>query len=147
MIFFFQTQVATDHGWCSDVFWLAVLTRKNMKVNGKAYPIYYGTYKRFETTNQVWNNIMYSIRLSIRRSTKQGDSSNFFSDQVDMGMQPCPATRDQTIGKITGFQWDSPRVMDDDIMISVLPSVCWDLSHRSNHINESSTNWLGKLAA
>jgi len=33
--------------------WLVVLTiLKNMKVNGKDYPIYYGKKKMFETTNQ-----------------------------------------------------------------------------------------------
>jgi len=34
--------------------WLVVLTiLKNMKVNGKDYPIYYGKYKMFQTTNQI----------------------------------------------------------------------------------------------
>jgi len=35
---------------------LVVLTiLKNMKVNGKDYPIYYGKWKMFETTNQIQN--------------------------------------------------------------------------------------------
>ena len=34
--------------------WLMVLTiLKNMKVNGKDYPIYYGKIKMVETTNQL----------------------------------------------------------------------------------------------
>ena len=37
-----------------DNSWLVVLTiLKNMKVNGKDYPRYYGKYKMFETTNQI----------------------------------------------------------------------------------------------
>jgi len=36
--------------------WLAVLTiLKNMKVNGKDYPKYYGNQKMFETTSQIYN--------------------------------------------------------------------------------------------
>jgi len=36
--------------------WLVVLTiLKNMKVNGKDCPIYYGKQKMFQTTNQMWN--------------------------------------------------------------------------------------------
>jgi len=35
------------------VIWLVVsIPLKNMKVNGKDYPIYYGKEKMFETTNQ-----------------------------------------------------------------------------------------------
>ena len=30
----------------------AITILKNIKVNGKNYPIYYGKYKMFETTNQ-----------------------------------------------------------------------------------------------
>ena len=37
----------------STIYWLVVLTiLKNMKVNGKDYPIYYGKYKMVKTTNQ-----------------------------------------------------------------------------------------------
>jgi hypothetical protein len=42
--------------------WLVVLTiLKNMKVNGKDYPIYYGKYKMFETTNQKMLEILKPI--------------------------------------------------------------------------------------
>jgi hypothetical protein len=36
-------------------FWLVMVLRKNMKVNGKKYPIYYGKIKIFGTANQFWS--------------------------------------------------------------------------------------------
>jgi len=51
-------------------FWLVVLTiLKNMKVNGKDYPIHYGK-KMFETTSQIWFKLVqytpgYATKLYI----------------------------------------------------------------------------------
>ena len=40
------------------IYWLVVLTiLKNMKVNGKDYPIYYGKEKMFQTTNQLMSTV------------------------------------------------------------------------------------------
>jgi len=42
------------------IIWFVVLTLlKNMKVNGKDYPIYYGKQKMFQTTNQYNHNYIY----------------------------------------------------------------------------------------
>ena len=50
---------------------LVVLTiLKNMKVNGKDYPIYYGKYKMFETTNQSFISFMYGSPCPIFRQTE-----------------------------------------------------------------------------
>jgi len=54
--------------------WLVVLTiLKNMKVNGKDYPIYYGKIKKLQTTNQYiyiyetasWDAYMFSSNIDI----------------------------------------------------------------------------------
>ena len=39
----------------NDFFWLVVVLRKNMKVDGKNYPIHYGKINIFEIANQFWS--------------------------------------------------------------------------------------------
>ena len=44
--------------------WLVVLTiLKNIKVNGKDYPKYYGKYKMFKTTNQIVSIVYVSTYI------------------------------------------------------------------------------------
>ena len=61
--------------------WLVVLTiLKNMKVNGKDYPIYYGKIKKLQTTNQyiyIWNRKLGRIHVLIEHWYFPHDKSSF----------------------------------------------------------------------
>ena len=49
------------------IIWLVVLTiLKNVKVNGKDYPIYYGKSQMIETTNQIYIYIYIILSVYIR---------------------------------------------------------------------------------
>ena len=65
--------------FCLNGIWLVVSTPlKNMKVNGNDYPIYYGKYKIFETTNQGFNMGLITYNMGFHRILKASNPSNIW---------------------------------------------------------------------